>query len=108
LIKYFDEIKKIYIYLFSGGLPAGLRFGPTGLASPVATGGSTNPASSSSTPSTSTGQAPRPTAGTGGAPSSTDPSNYAGVFAQMLNMMSNQNIVCFDLDEIFISLLILI
>jgi ubiquilin len=76
----------------AGGLPAGLRFGPTGLASPVATGGSTNPASTSSTPSTSTGQAPRRTAGTGGAPSSSDPSNYAGVFAQMLNMMSNQNI----------------
>lgn len=61
------------LFVFSGGLPAGLRFGPTGLASPAA-------ALSASTP----------------APPSTDPSNYAGVFAQMLNMMSNQNIVSGD------------
>ncbi len=75
------------MYLFSGGLPAGLRFGPTGLASPAAPGGSTN------TAPTSTGQPPASATGTGGTPSSSDPSNYAGVFAQMLNMMSNQNIV---------------
>ncbi|CAF5026807.1 unnamed protein product, partial [Rotaria sp. Silwood1] len=76
----------------AGGLPAGLRFGPTGLASPTATGGSTNNASSSSTSTTSTGQAPSSTRPTGDTSSSTDSSNYAGVFAQMLNMMSNQNI----------------
>ncbi|CAF0969596.1 unnamed protein product [Rotaria sordida] len=75
----------------AGGLPAGLRFGPTGLASPAATSSSTNNASSSSTSSTSTGQAPSSTRPTGDT-SSTDSSNYAGVFAQMLNMMSNQNI----------------
>ncbi|CAF4038114.1 unnamed protein product [Rotaria sp. Silwood2] len=78
----------------AGGLPAGLRFGSTGLASPAPISGSTNNASSSSTStsSTSTGQAPSSTRPTGGTSSSTDSSNYAGVFAQMLNMMSNQNI----------------
>jgi hypothetical protein len=86
-------IKNFIFYLFSGGLPAGLRFGPTGLASPATAPGLTNPASTSSTPSTSTGQAPSSTTGTGIVPPSADPSNYAGVFAQMLNMMSNQNIV---------------
>ncbi|CAF1339793.1 unnamed protein product [Adineta steineri] len=75
----------------AGGLPAGLRFGPTGLASPAAPGGSTNPASTPSTSST-TGQAPSSATRPGTAPGANDPSNYAGVFAQMLNMMSNQNI----------------
>jgi ubiquilin len=66
----------------AGGLPANLRFGPTGLSSPVNTG------TSSSTIPQSTS-----TATTGNTPSSSnDPNNYAGVFAQMLNMMSNQNI----------------
>jgi hypothetical protein len=74
------------LFIYSrGGLPAGLRFGPTGLAAPVHTGASvpsaTQPASSQST-------------GTGQTAPSNDPNNYAGVFAQMLNMMSNQNIVC--------------
>jgi len=69
----------------AGGLPAGLRIGPTGIASPAPSGlGNTIP-----TPS---GQPSAPATGTGGAPSSSDPGNYAGVFAQMLNMMSNQNI----------------
>ncbi len=72
---------------FSGGLPASLRFGPTGLVSPAGTGGSTNIAPPP------VGQAPASVPGTGGAPLSSDPSNYAGVFAQMLDMMSNQNIV---------------
>ncbi|UJR24981.1 hypothetical protein I4U23_006344 [Adineta vaga] len=75
----------------AGGLPAGLRFGPTGLASPAAPGTSINPTSTPSTSSTSTGQ-PAPPGTNRTVPSSTDPSNYAGVFAQMLNMMSNQNI----------------
>ena len=70
-----------FFYLFSGGLPAGLRFGPTGLTPPTATAG--------------TGPTLTPGTGTSGAPSASDPSNYAGVFAQMLDMMSNQNIVCF-------------
>ncbi|CAF1563373.1 unnamed protein product [Adineta ricciae] len=72
----------------AGGLPAALRFGATGLASPAAPGSTTNPTSQPSTgqtPSSATG-ATRP------APSPADPSSYAGVFAQMLNMMSNQNI----------------
>jgi len=77
------------LYLFSGGLPAGLRIGPTGLASPAAPGGLTN------TIPTPSGQPSAPSTGTGGIPPPSDPSNYAGVFAQMLNMMSNQNIVCF-------------
>jgi hypothetical protein len=84
------------LHLFSGGLPAGLRFGPTGLASPAATGGSTN------TAPTSVGQPAAPATGTGSIPPTSDPSNYAGVFAQMLNMMSNQNIVYFYLDKILI------
>ncbi len=67
-------------------MPANLRIGPTGLTSPVNTG-----TSSSTVP-----QPPPPSAAaTGNTPSSSnDPNNYAGVFAQMLNMMSNQNIVC--------------
>jgi ubiquilin len=61
----------------AGGLPAGLRFGST---APVNTGASTTqPSSSQSTGPSQT------------APSN-DPNNYAGIFAQMLNMMSNQNI----------------
>jgi hypothetical protein len=68
----------LFIYS-SGGLPAGLRFGSTAL---VNTGASTTqPSSSQSTGPSQT------------APSN-DPNNYAGIFAQMLNMMSNQNIVC--------------
>ena len=55
---------------FSGGLPSSLHFGPTGLA---------------------TGPTGANTAGA--PPPASDPSNYAGVFAQMLDMMSNQNIV---------------
>jgi ubiquilin len=70
----------------AGGLPASLRFGPTGLTPPTATGGLTNPAP------TPAGQVPTSSTGTGNAPPSSDPSNYAGVFAQMLDMMSNQNI----------------
>ncbi|UJR23843.1 hypothetical protein I4U23_026818 [Adineta vaga] len=63
----------------AGGLPAGLRFGPTGLASPGNTGTS------------STNQPPQ-SSGTNNASTANDPNNYAGVFAQMLNMMSSQNI----------------
>jgi ubiquilin len=59
----------------AGGLPAGLRLGPTGLSSTS----TTQPTSSNSTNSVNTTP-------------SNDPNNYAGVFAQMLNMMSNQNI----------------
>jgi hypothetical protein len=70
---------------FSGGLPAGLRLGPTGLSSPTNTG------TSSSTNQPIPSQSTTP----GNAAPSNDPNNYAGVFAQMLNMMSNQNIVCF-------------
>lgn len=66
----------------SGGLPAGLRFGATGLASPLNAG-----ASATQPPTSQPTGAARP-------PPSNDPNNYAGVFAQMLNMMSNQNIVC--------------
>ncbi len=87
-MKYFNEKHAFFLYLFSGGLPAGLRIGPTGLASPAAPGGLPNIIP---TPS---GQPPAPPTGTASLPSSSDPSNYAGVFAQMLNMMSNQNIVC--------------
>lgn len=53
----------------AGGLPSSLHFGPTGLA--------TGPTGAN------TQAAPSP---------ASDPSNYAGVFAQMLDMMSNQNI----------------
>jgi len=67
----------------AGGLPAGLRFGPTGVTSPVNTGTSSSSATQA-TPSDSTN--------TGNTAPSNDPNNYAGVFAQMLNMMSNQNI----------------
>jgi hypothetical protein len=67
---------------FSGGLPANLHFGPTGLPSPINTG-----TSSSSIPQ------PPPPSSSSNSTSSNDPNNYAGVFAQMLNMMSNQNIV---------------
>ncbi len=94
-MKYCVEKTYFFSYLFSGGLPANLRFGPTGLTTPAATGGSTNPAP------TLGGQVPRPPTGTGNAPPSSDPSNYAGVFAQMLDMMSNQNIVCFEFSQIF-------
>ncbi len=93
-MKYCVRRKKtlfLFSHLFSGGLPASLRFGPTGLTTPAATGGLAN------TVPTSVGQAP-PSGGTGTGATplpSTDPSNYAGVFAQMLDMMSNQNIVCF-------------
>jgi hypothetical protein len=52
----------------AAGLPMGLRFGPTGLIPPAA-------------PATAT------------APTPADANNYSGVFAQMLNMMSNQNLV---------------
>ncbi|CAF3066773.1 unnamed protein product [Rotaria socialis] len=77
----------------AGGLPAGLRFGATGLASPIVTGSSANATSTTSTPSTAaTNQAPSAARPAGTTSSSTDSSNYAGVFAQMLNMMSNQNI----------------
>ncbi|CAF3609869.1 unnamed protein product [Rotaria socialis] len=77
----------------AGGLVAGLRFIPTGLASPAAaTSGSTNSPLTSSTSITTTGQTPSSTAGTASTPSSTDPNNYAHVFAQILNMMPNQNI----------------
>ncbi|CAF1474307.1 unnamed protein product [Adineta steineri] len=67
----------------AGGLPAGLRIGSTGLSSPANTGTSL-PLNPQPRPS-------NPTA-TGATPASNDPNNYAGVFAQMLNMMSNQNI----------------
>jgi len=76
LTKYSIKDKSLFIY-FSGGLPAGLHFGPTGVSSPVNTG-------------TSSSSATQPTSSN----STNDPNNYAGVFAQMLNMMSNQNIVC--------------
>jgi ubiquilin len=66
----------------AGGLPAGLRLGPTGLSSPANTG------TSSSTNQPIPSQSTTP----GNAAPSNDPNNYAGVFAQMLNMMSNQNI----------------
>jgi hypothetical protein len=79
-------INYLFIY-FSGGLPAGLRFGSTGLSSPVNTG--TSSSSSSSTQPSSSGST-----NTGNTASFNDSNNYAGVFAQMLNMMSNQNIVC--------------
>ncbi|CAF2458237.1 unnamed protein product [Rotaria sp. Silwood2] len=72
----------------AGGLPASLRFGSTGLSPPTNTG--TTPLSSSTAQSTSTNPPSR--TDTGNAPSSNDPNNYANVFAQMLNMMSNQNI----------------
>lgn len=65
----------VLFFLFSGGLPAGLPFGPTGLTSTRNTGTPSNPPSTGNTASTN------------------DSNNYAGVFAQMLNMMSNQNIV---------------
>ena len=53
----------------------GLRFGPTGL----------NPPAAAAPPPPPSGPAPA------------DPNNYAGVFAQMMNMMSNQNLVgCFS------------
>ncbi|CAF1093914.1 unnamed protein product [Rotaria sp. Silwood1] len=70
----------------AGGLPAALRFGPTGLSSPANTG-TTSSSTGQPTSSTSTSRT-----NTGNTPSSNDPNNYAGVFAQMLNMMSNQNI----------------
>ena len=79
----------------SGGLPAGLRFGATGLTSSAATNGSTNTTATPPTSSTSTGQTSPSTTNANGTSSSNDPTNYAGVFAQMLNMMSNQNIVYF-------------
>lgn len=63
----------------AGGLPASLRFGPTGLAT-------------TGTTPTAAGQAPSTGTSTGDAPPASDPTNYAGVFAQMLDMMSNQNI----------------
>ncbi len=65
--------KSIFIY-FSGVLPAGLRFGSSGVSWPVNNGSSTTQLTSSD-----------PT---------NDTNNYASVYAQMLNMMSNQSIVC--------------
>ena len=82
----------MHIFLYhSGGLPAGLRFDVTGLTSPATTGSSTSTTTTPPTSSTSTGQP----SNANGTTSSNDPTNYAGVFAQMLNMMSNQNIVSF-------------
>ncbi|CAF1112266.1 unnamed protein product [Adineta ricciae] len=69
----------------AGGLPAGLRFGSTGLTSPGTTGGSSAPTSQQSRPADSTGTRSNTS-------TANDSNNYAGVFAQMLNMMSNQNI----------------
>ncbi len=79
------------MYLFSGGLVAGLQFVPTGLASSAAVApvGSTNSSSTLSTSTASTGQIPSSTIGTPSTPSSTDPINYARVLARMMNMMSN-------------------
>lgn len=93
----YNDKEKYFTRIFSGGLPSSLRFGTTGLASPTApaTGAANNTSSSAPTV-----QAPSSTTGTGSTSSSNDPSNYAGVFAQMLNMMSNQNIVCFYLNII--------
>ncbi|CAF2140380.1 unnamed protein product [Rotaria magnacalcarata] len=69
----------------AGGLPAGLRFDPTGLIAPNNTGTvPSNPQSSSSN------SAPRTADIT--TPLSNDPNGYGDVFAQMLNMMSNQNL----------------
>ncbi|CAF0885841.1 unnamed protein product [Didymodactylos carnosus] len=68
----------------AGGLPAGLRLGATGLATP-----STNTSSTTQAP-TQLPQSTTPSSTT--TPPSSDPSNYAGVFAQMLQMMSNQTI----------------
>jgi hypothetical protein len=79
------ENKQLFSYS-SGGLPAGLRFGPTGLTAPGNIGA---PGSSTTQPPPSS----QPTGPSQTAPSN-DSNNYAGVFAQMLNMMSNQNIVC--------------
>lgn len=78
-VRFFARILELFnLFLYSsGGLPAGLRITPTGITSPA-------------NANTSTSQ-PTDTNRTG---SSNDPNNYAGVFAQMLNMMSNQNIVC--------------
>lgn len=71
-------LKPIDVFLYSsGGLPGGLRITPTGITSPA------NANTSTSQPSDTNRTGP-----------SNDPNNYAGVFAQMLNMMSNQNIVC--------------
>lgn len=61
----------------AGGLP-NLRLGPAGLVPP------TNP--SAAVPSTGTATNPANTT------PSNDNNNYSGIFAQMLNMMSNQNI----------------
>ncbi|CAF0767942.1 unnamed protein product [Rotaria sordida] len=74
----------------AGDLPAGLRFNPSSLSSPANTGTTSSSSSSSTAQSTSSNSTSR--TDTGNTPSSNDPNNYAGVFAQMLNMMSNQNI----------------
>ncbi|CAF2708185.1 unnamed protein product [Rotaria sp. Silwood2] len=77
----------------TGGVIPGLRFVPTGLGSPAAaTGDSTNSPSTSSISTTSTGQTPLSTTGIASTLSSNDPSNYACVLAQILNMIPNQNI----------------
>lgn len=80
-----------YIYVCRGGLPAGLHPGPIGLfpTDNTRTNSSSSPSTVQSAPSNSTSRA-----ATGNIPSSNDPNNYTGAFAQMLNMLSNQNIVC--------------
>lgn len=82
--------KFLFFHCFSSG-PAGLasalRFGPNLVPPPP-------PAAAAAPPSTNNPTATAPTAGT--TTPTADPNNYAGIFAQMLNMMSNQNLVSFS------------
>jgi len=75
--------------LFQGSGPAGLasalRFGPNLVPPPPPAA-----AAAAAPPSTNNPTATAPTAGT--TTPTADPNNYAGIFAQMLNMMSNQNL----------------
>ena len=79
--------------MFRGGLPASLQFGSQGISSPTNVPTTTNPPNSQSSTSGQNVQ-------------SADPNNYAGVFAQMLNMMSNQNIVRTKLTDYFCRMLL--
>lgn len=75
----------------AGPLANTFRLGPNLVPPPTS-----NPASTTAAPTT--GASTSSTGSTGTQPP-TDSNNYAGVFAQMLNMMSNQNLVSAQMEQ---------